>query len=239
MSWFHKLVPTKIRTEASTKGTIPEGLWTKCPTCAAAIYNKDLEQNLQVCPKCAHHFRMSAADRLRMLFDGGEWTEHFPNLTSNDPLSFTDTKPYKDRLRTTIDKTGLKDAIVVGTGTIDGGRFATITPNTPFRIISTAVAPNRVASIRSNGVGAPPRCRCPSTTARDSQPVSCSIQRASTSLSRAESFLCASGGGITSSSSLESTRSITSLLSGWPGTWAGIKITLGEPPIRRVRLSST
>ena len=119
MAWFKK-ARKPIAATAEKPSRVPEGLWVKCPGCTQIIYNKDLEQNLQVCPKCAHHFRMSAADRLRMLFDGGEWTEHFPNLTSNDPLSFTDTKPYRDRLRTTIDKTGLKDAIVVGTGTIDG-----------------------------------------------------------------------------------------------------------------------
>src|SRR5205085_1185855 len=69
---------------------------------------------------CAHHFRISAAERLRNLFDDGEWEEHFPHLTSNDPLKFTDTKPYHERLKTTIAKTGMSDAVIVATGQLDG-----------------------------------------------------------------------------------------------------------------------
>jgi acetyl-CoA carboxylase carboxyl transferase subunit beta len=98
---------------------VPEGLWVKCPGCGQLIYNKDLEQNLQVCPKCAHHLRISARARLKALFDKGEFNEHFPGLLSNDPLQFTDTKPYRDRLQKTIAATGLKDAVVVATGAID------------------------------------------------------------------------------------------------------------------------
>jgi acetyl-CoA carboxylase carboxyl transferase subunit beta len=92
----------------------------KCPGCTQIIYNKDLDKSQQVCPKCAHHFRISAADRLRTLFDDGEWTEHFPDLTSNDPLQFTDTKPYRHRLRDTMAKTGMSDAVIVATGRLDG-----------------------------------------------------------------------------------------------------------------------
>jgi len=102
------------------KITIPEGLWVKCPGCTQIIYNKDLDANQQVCPKCAHHFRISAADRLRSLFDDGKWTEHFSNLTSTDPLKFTDTKPYRNRLKDTIAKTGMKDAVIIATGSMDG-----------------------------------------------------------------------------------------------------------------------
>jgi len=119
MAWFKKSrKPIEAQPEKSSK--IPEGLWVKCPACAQVIYNKDLETNLGVCPKCAHHFRISAAERLRALFDDGEWQEHFPNLASNDPLHFTDTKPYRDRLRSTIQKSGLKDAVLVATGRLDG-----------------------------------------------------------------------------------------------------------------------
>ena len=98
---------------------VPEGLWVKCPDCSQIIYNKDLTTNLNVCPKCAHHFRIGAAERLRMLFDG-EWVEHDKDLVSTDPLKFTDTKPYKKRLETSSESTGLKDAIIVASGTIDG-----------------------------------------------------------------------------------------------------------------------
>jgi acetyl-CoA carboxylase carboxyl transferase subunit beta len=118
MAWFKK---TKKPIESTEKPSrIPEGLWVKCPGCTQIIYNKDLDQNLQVCPKCAHHFRISAAERLRALFDDGRWTEHFRGLTSNDPLQFNDTKPYKHRLKDTIAKTGMSDAVIVATGTVDG-----------------------------------------------------------------------------------------------------------------------
>jgi acetyl-CoA carboxylase carboxyl transferase subunit beta len=119
MAWFKK-TRKPIESMGDKPSRVPEGLWVKCPGCSQIIYNKDLEQNLQVCPKCGHHFRISAAERLRALFDDGEWTEHFPHLTSNDPLKFTDTKPYRDRLDTTIAKTGMSDAIVIATGKLDG-----------------------------------------------------------------------------------------------------------------------
>jgi acetyl-CoA carboxylase carboxyl transferase subunit beta len=119
MAWFKK-TRTPIASTAEKSSRVPEGLWVKCPGCAQIIYNKDLDKNQQVCPKCAYHFRINAADRLRSLFDNGEWTEHFPNLTSNDPLTFTDTKPYRDRLRGTIAKTGMNDAVIIATGALDG-----------------------------------------------------------------------------------------------------------------------
>jgi acetyl-CoA carboxylase carboxyl transferase subunit beta len=119
MPWFKK-TRTPIASSTSDKPSrVPEGLWVKCPGCGQLIYNKDLEQNLQVCPKCAHHLRISAADRLKALFDGGEYTEHFGGLLSNDPLQFTDTKPYRERIQTTMKTTGLKDAAIVATGRVD------------------------------------------------------------------------------------------------------------------------
>jgi acetyl-CoA carboxylase carboxyl transferase subunit beta len=99
---------------------VPEGLMVKCPDCAHIIYNKELADNLNVCPKCAHHFRIGGVDRLRMLFDDAAWTEYDKGLVSTDPLHFTDTKPYAARLKTTIETTGLKDAVVVGSGRVDG-----------------------------------------------------------------------------------------------------------------------
>jgi len=119
MAWFKK---TKKPIAAKTKekaSRVPEGLWVKCPDCAQAIYNKDLATNLNVCPKCGHHFRIGAAERLRTLFDG-EWTEYDKDLMSLDPLSFTDTKPYKSRLKASIAATGLKDAVITASGAIDG-----------------------------------------------------------------------------------------------------------------------
>jgi acetyl-CoA carboxylase carboxyl transferase subunit beta len=119
MAWFKK-TRKPIESTGEKPSRVPEGLWVKCPGCSQIIYNKDLDKNQQVCPKCAHHFRISAADRLRTLFDDGQWTEHFRDLTSNDPLKFTDTKPYRHRLRDTMAKTGMSDAVIVATGTLDG-----------------------------------------------------------------------------------------------------------------------
>jgi acetyl-CoA carboxylase carboxyl transferase subunit beta len=119
MAWFKKTRKPMAAPAKDKASRVPEGLWVKCPDCSNIIYNKDLATNLSVCPKCAHHFRVGAADRLRMLFDG-EWTEYDRNLVSTDPLTFTDTKPYKARLKTSIENTGLKDAVIVATGAIDG-----------------------------------------------------------------------------------------------------------------------
>src|SRR3989441_3351876 len=106
MAWFKK-TKKPIAAKAKEKPSrVPEGLWVKCPACAQAIYNKDLAANLNVCPKCAHHFRVNATDRLRMLFDDA-WVEYDRGLVSMDPLTFTDTKPYRERLKTGIETTGL------------------------------------------------------------------------------------------------------------------------------------
>jgi acetyl-CoA carboxylase carboxyl transferase subunit beta len=118
MPWFKK-TKTPIAQAPATAVRVPEGLWIKCPSCTQVIYNKDLETSLQVCPKCAHHFRMTAAERLRSLLDG-PWEEHDAGLFSKDPLGFTDTKPYRDRLRASQAATGLLDAVIVGSGTLDG-----------------------------------------------------------------------------------------------------------------------
>jgi acetyl-CoA carboxylase carboxyl transferase subunit beta len=117
MAWF-KRVPKPIAPAQKTS-RIPEGVWVKCPDCGQALYKKDLDANLQVCPKCGHHFRLGAADRLAMLFDG-PWVEHDRELASTDPLNFIDTKPYSQRLRTAQEASGLRDAIICGTGAIEG-----------------------------------------------------------------------------------------------------------------------
>ena len=118
MAWFKK---TRKPIKATSKESrVPEGLWVKCPSCGRAIYNKELVESLKVCDKCGHHFRMSSAERLQLLFDGGTWQEHDAGLRSNDPLKFTDTKPYKSRLENTIKASGMNDAVIIGTGTLDG-----------------------------------------------------------------------------------------------------------------------
>src|SRR6476646_7040841 len=114
-----KTLCNNVAPSAEKASRVPEGLWVKCPGCSQIIYNKDLSANLSVCPKCAHHFRLTAAERLRTLFDD-EWTEHDRDLVSTDPLGFTDLKPYKSRLKAGFEATGLKDGVIVATGRIDG-----------------------------------------------------------------------------------------------------------------------
>jgi acetyl-CoA carboxylase carboxyl transferase subunit beta len=120
MAWFKKARKPIASSTTEKPSRVPEGLWIKCPGCSQLIYKKDLEESLNVCPKCAHHFRIGASERLKALFDRGEYVEYFPNLISVDPLQFTDTKPYRERLQKTIADTGLKDAVIVATGRLEG-----------------------------------------------------------------------------------------------------------------------
>jgi acetyl-CoA carboxylase carboxyl transferase subunit beta len=117
MAWFKK--QRKPIEPPDKQSRVPEGLWVKCPSCAQIIYNKDLTVSHGVCTKCAHHFRLSATERLRVLFDGG-WHEHDAGLRSTDPLAFTDTKPYRQRLDASIESTGLNDAVITAFGQIGG-----------------------------------------------------------------------------------------------------------------------
>jgi len=119
MAWF-KRARKPIAAAKDKTSRVPEGLWVKCPGCEQVIYNKDLVTNLNVCPKCAHHFRIGAAERLRLLFDDGVFTEYDKGLVSTDPLKFTDTKPYRTRLESSIEATGQKDAVIAATGRIEG-----------------------------------------------------------------------------------------------------------------------
>jgi len=119
MAWFKK-ARKPIAVSKGKSSRVPEGLWVKCAGCAQAIYNKDLAANVNVCPKCGHHFRMNAAERLRLLFDDQQWTEYDKDLVSTDPLQFKDTKPYRTRLEASIEATGLKDAIIIASGRIEG-----------------------------------------------------------------------------------------------------------------------
>ncbi len=119
MPWFKKEKTPIASASRVAAVRVPEGLWVKCPSCNQVIYNKDLQASASVCPKCAHHFRMTAVERLRLVFDG-DWETHDERLQSTDPLGFTDTKPYRDRLIASASSTGMLDAVVVGSGTLDG-----------------------------------------------------------------------------------------------------------------------
>lgn len=121
MSWFKKLVPSTIRTEGSNKKvTVPEGLWNKCPSCSAILYNSELEKNYSVCPKCEHHFRISARTRLNLFLDEQGREEIAKHVKPVDPLKFKDSKKYKDRISQAQKQTKENDSLVVMQGQLHG-----------------------------------------------------------------------------------------------------------------------
>jgi acetyl-CoA carboxylase carboxyl transferase subunit beta len=99
---------------------IPEGLWTKCPSCGEVVHNLALDENLRVCPKCDHHFPLGSKERIASILDEGTFEETDPNLVAVDTLKFKGVATYEDRLKNYRAKTGLKDAVITGTGKIDG-----------------------------------------------------------------------------------------------------------------------
>jgi acetyl-CoA carboxylase carboxyl transferase subunit beta len=119
MSWFEKLMPSRISTENRTR-SVPEGVWIKCQRCDAQLYRNELERNLQVCPKCDQHMRIGARRRLDVFLDPDSQQEVFGRLEPMDPLKFRDSKRYRDRIVQAQKKTGEKDAIVCATGTLLG-----------------------------------------------------------------------------------------------------------------------
>jgi len=120
MNWFERLIPSRIRTEATSKRAVPEGLWAKCPGCNAVLYRAELERNLEVCPKCGYHNRLAARRRLESFLDPEGREEIGPNLESVDPLKFKDLKKYKDRLLQAQKETNEKEALVVLRGRLKG-----------------------------------------------------------------------------------------------------------------------
>jgi len=118
MAWFKK-TRTPIATP-DRASRVPEGLWVKCPGCTSAVYNKDLGANLNVCPRCSHHFRLTAVERLDSLLGTGTWREVDAAISATDALAFKDTKAYRDRLRLSRAATGHQDAVVVGLGRLEG-----------------------------------------------------------------------------------------------------------------------
>ncbi len=119
MSWLDKLLPPRIKTtENQTQRRVPEGIWTKCPSCEAVLYQDDLKKNLQVCPKCDHHLRINARDRLDALLDPEGRVEIGHDIGPVDTLKFRDTKKYPDRLKDAVAQTGESEAMVVMSGSI-------------------------------------------------------------------------------------------------------------------------
>ncbi|MBV8343131.1 MAG: acetyl-CoA carboxylase carboxyl transferase subunit beta, partial [Gammaproteobacteria bacterium] len=117
MTWFDKIMPSRIKTERRTR-SVPEGLWIKCPACDAVLYRAELERNLYVCPKCSHHMRVGARDRLERFLDPGSGTEIGAAIAPEDPLKFRDSKRYRDRLAQAQKATGESDALVVMAGAL-------------------------------------------------------------------------------------------------------------------------
>ena len=119
MSWFEKLMPSRISTEKRTR-SVPQGVWIKCAECDAQLYRTELERNLYVCPKCEYHMRIGARERLDFFLDKDTLEEIGANLEPQDPLKFRDSKRYRDRISQAQKSTGEKDALVAVTGELHG-----------------------------------------------------------------------------------------------------------------------
>jgi acetyl-CoA carboxylase carboxyl transferase subunit beta len=119
MTWFEKIVPSRIKTERRSR-SVPEGLWIKCPACDAVLYRAELERNLNVCPKCSHHMRIGARERLRALLDPEPISEIGAGVMPEDPLKFKDSRRYRDRLAQAQKATGETDALVALAGQLHG-----------------------------------------------------------------------------------------------------------------------
>ncbi len=119
MSWLEKLLPSKIQpTDPSERRTVPEGLWIKCPACETVLYKTDLEQNVNVCPKCGQHHRIAARSRLDAFLDAEGRYEIGQEVLPVDALKFKDSRKYPERLRDALETTGETDALVVMGGSV-------------------------------------------------------------------------------------------------------------------------
>jgi len=126
MNWFEKLMPSRIRTDAGEKGSVPEGLWTKCNACSAVLYRAELERNHEVCPKCHHHMRMGARKRLESFLDAEPREEIAANLKPVDILKFKDSKKYKDRISGAQKATGENDVLIAMKGQVKNIPLVTV-----------------------------------------------------------------------------------------------------------------
>jgi acetyl-CoA carboxylase carboxyl transferase subunit beta len=119
MTWFEKIMPSRIKTERRTR-SVPEGLWIKCTACDAVLYRAELERNMHVCPKCGHHMRIGARERLEHFLDPEGVEELASGVEPEDPLKFRDTKKYRDRILQAQKTTQERDALLVMSGTLHG-----------------------------------------------------------------------------------------------------------------------
>jgi acetyl-CoA carboxylase carboxyl transferase subunit beta len=120
MSWFEKILPSRIKTNGSNRRTVPEGVWTKCASCNAVLYRAELDRNLEVCPKCNHHMRIGARIRIERFLDEENREELAADIKPVDILKFRDSKRYKDRLNQAQKKTGENDALIAMSGQLKG-----------------------------------------------------------------------------------------------------------------------
>ena len=120
MSWLKNVIPPKIkRIVGAEKKRVPDGVWHKCNSCQTTLYNSDLKKNLHVCPKCDHHHRLPARERLKLLFDSVGQREIFTDILPKDPLQFVDSKPYDEKLKEAQEKHKTGDALIVINGKIE------------------------------------------------------------------------------------------------------------------------
>ncbi|HMS86653.1 MAG TPA: acetyl-CoA carboxylase carboxyltransferase subunit beta, partial [Nitrospira sp.] len=120
MAWFKKDKPSDSGPPPRSKGS--EGMWLKCNHCREIVYRKEVDRNNKVCPKCEYHFPISVTERIGLLIDLGTFKEWDAGLEAQDPLAFQDTKPYRERVKAHQEKTGRKDALVIGEGLVNGRR---------------------------------------------------------------------------------------------------------------------
>ncbi len=118
MSWFKKLLPSRIKTRAGTRRSVPEGVWTKCPVCSGVLYRAELARSLEVCPKCSHHMRIHARDRLDQFLDPESRVEIGDEVRPVDKFKFRDSKKYKDRLNQAQKQTGETEALIAMQGSL-------------------------------------------------------------------------------------------------------------------------
>ena len=144
MALFGKKKFTLVKVK---KKDIPAGLWSKCPECDSPTYKKELLNNLNVCPKCGFHLPLTAHQRINLFIDDGTFVEHDANLKSVDPLKFKGPKTYKEKITSDQKRTGLKDAVVTGTGKLDGRPISIVVTDSRFIMGSMgSVVGERIAS---------------------------------------------------------------------------------------------
>jgi acetyl-CoA carboxylase carboxyl transferase subunit beta len=181
MSWLEKILPTIT---SAVKKNIPEGLWSKCPSCDATLYEEELKNKFYVCPSCDHHMRINAQTRLEMFLDEGSLVEVAENVETEDPLKFKDQKKYKDRISAAQKATNQKEAIVVRQGTLKGMNVVAAAFEFKFQggSMGSAVGERFVQAVnKSLSIGAPLICFSASGGARMQEGLISLMQMAKTS----------------------------------------------------------